>query len=338
MKISIVTVYNSYNCGSFLQAYALYRTLKKKGKDVTFLKRKTYRKNKLYSRIIFAAKHFAKGKIKRAYFILVEYFMFHKIQKKLPKTNTLTGKDLVIYGSDTIWNMEDNYFKENWERYWGVGINEKKITYAASVGSTDAEVFYQNPVFKESINAFSGISVRDEHTFEIAETLLEDDKTPQMVVDPTMLVSRDEYDNMAEKCKEKDFILLYYFGKMTKMQTQNLQAFAKENKKKIIRFGKDIPFHPSLMIAYYKKADYVITDTFHGNVFSIIFNKNFVSFGKEKKKVENLLKSFGLSDRLLDKEDNIAEIFSVKIDYNTVNEILEQKRKQSLDYLEQFLN
>ena len=124
MKIGIVTVYNSYNCGSFLQAYALYRTLLDEGNDVAFLHRKIYKTNKLYYRVFMAAKKAYRKNIKRAWFTVAEYFLFNKNQKCLPKIETLDGRDLVIYGSDTIWNMEEPYLKENWKRYWGVGVKE----------------------------------------------------------------------------------------------------------------------------------------------------------------------------------------------------------------------
>ena len=87
------------------------------------------------------------------------------------------------------------------------------------------------------------------------------------------------------------------------------------------------------MIAYYKAADYVITNTFHGNVFSILFNKKFISYGKEQKKVVDLLKEFGLSHRLLNNEDSITEILSAEINYDKINATLAEKRQQSLNFL-----
>jgi len=332
MKIGIVTVYNSYNCGSFLQAYALYKTLKKNEVDVSFLKREPYRIGTFYYRFGKASKAFLKGHPIRALFIIREHFNFKSVQKILPKIDSLEGIDLVIYGSDTIWNIEAAYFKENWEKYWGKDVENKKITYAASVGSTDENAFYENPGFKKCINDFSDVSVRDEHTYSIALNLLES-KKPVMVVDPTILLSVEEYDEIMGKCSRKDFILVYYFGKMTKKQKQAVEEFAKSQNKRIIYFGKNIPYSPKLMIAYYKAADYVITNTFHGNVFSILFNKKFISYGKEQKKVVDLLKEFGLSHRLLNNEDSITEILSAEINYDKINATLAEKRQQSLDFL-----
>lgn len=333
MKIGIVTVYNSYNCGSFLQAYALKKTLEKEGHEAVFVKREVYKSNKFYSRAILAVKRFLKGDPKRARFILEEYFAFNKIQKAMPVTEDIKSLDMLVYGSDTIWNMEDPYFKEDWKRYWGVGVENKKITYAASVGTTDENVFYDDPVFEKQIKEFSAVAVRDEHTYKIAEKLLAGEKSPVLVTDPTMLVDISEYEAVAKPCSEKNFILMYYFGNMPKDLEQNIKAFAKEQGKKIIYFGKDIPFEPGMMIGYYNAADYVITNTFHGNVFSIIYNKNFVSYGKEKKKVEILLNDFGLSQRLLDVSENPKDVLLSDIDYSKTNEILKEKRAESLEYL-----
>ena len=92
------------------------------------------------------------------------------------------------------------------------------------------------------------------------------------------------------------------------------------------------------MIGYYKKADYIVTNTFHGNVFSIIFNKQFVSFGKNKKKVKYLLEEFGLSHRLIDETDSISAVLDTAIDYTRINKTLEEKRNASLQYLEEALS
>jgi len=333
MKIGIVTVYNSLNCGSFLQAYALKKTLEKEGHQVVFVKREVYKSNKFLQRVILAIKRGIKGDIKRSKCILNEYFAFNKIQSTVPVTEELKDLDMIVYGSDTIWNFEDQYFKDNWKKYWGVGVDNKKITYAASVGTTDEKEFVGNFDLEKCINEFSAVSVRDEHTYKIASKMLDGEKEPVLVTDPTMLVDVSEYEAVEKPCTEKNFILMYYFGNMPKELEEKIKAFAKEQGKKIIYFGKDIPFEPGRMIGYYKAADYVITNTFHGNVFSIIYNKQFVSFGKEKKKVEILLRDFGLSDRLLDVSQDPTETLLSNIDYEKVNEILEEKRKESLDYL-----
>ena len=338
MKIGIVTVYNSYNCGSFLQEYALRKTLEKEGHKAVFVKREVYKSNKFMSRAILAAKRVLKGDPKRAMFTLNEYFAFNRIQKIMPVTENIKDLDMVVYGSDTIWNMEDPYFVENWKRYWGVGVENKKITYAASVGTTDENVFYDDPVYEKYIKEFSAVAVRDEHTYKIAEKLLGGEKTPVLVTDPTMLVDVSEYEPVATPCNEKNFILMYYFGNMPKELEESIKAFAKEQGKKIIYFGRDIPFEPGKMISYYKAADYVITNTFHGNVFSILYNKKFVSYGKEKKKVEILLRDFGLSERLLDVSESPKEMLLQDIDYSKTNEILKEKRAESLEYLKTYTN
>ncbi|MBE7049636.1 MAG: polysaccharide pyruvyl transferase family protein [Ruminococcaceae bacterium] len=334
MKIGIVTVYNSYNCGSFLQAYALYKTLIE-NHDVVFLKREPYKPGKLWYRVCLAIKYVMRRDFRRAGLIFIEHFCFKKMQKKLPKTDTLDGLDLVIYGSDTIWNLDVRYFRDNWEKYWGNGVKNKKITYAASVSSTDKKEFSDNPELKKCINEFSGVSVRDEHTYAIAQDLLEN-KKPVRVIDPTMLLSPDDYVDVTGKCKKDGFILVYFFGDMTKEQKTQMKNFAKSHNKKIVFFGKNIPFSPKRMISCYKAADYVITNTFHGNVFSILFNKKFISYGKHQKKVSGLLEEFGLSKRLLNNDDAIDEVLSSEINYDNVNALLSEKRNKSLNYLKQF--
>ncbi len=337
MRIGIVTVYNSYNCGSFLQAYALYRFLSEKGHEVFFVERQTYKTNKLWYRFLRSIKNLVKGNIHEAKTIIQLYFLFKKIIRFFPIIEDTNSLDLIITGSDTVWNLDDAYFYSNWKRYWGYDVKNKKITYAVSAGTTPKEEFLKKPEFKECINEFAGISVRDSHTYEIAKMLLEDGRKPEMVVDPTMLVPRENYQDIEKKCNERNFILVYYFGNMLKELAKEIKAFAEKENMKIITFGKDIPFEPGLMLGYYRAADYVITNTFHGNIFSILYNKRFVSFGKEKKKVELLLQDFELGERLLDVGDNLEETLYRGIDYNRTNEIIRQKRRDSVKYLERFL-
>lgn len=339
MKIGIVTVYNSFNCGSFLQAYALYNFLRKhKGCDVAFLKRNRNlnKRNIFYYRLAIACKLFLRGKRQEAATLLKMGAAFRRSQKLLPVVTTAEGCDLLIYGSDTIWNLEVSYFLTNWARYWGDGVTVKKITYAASVGSTPSGVFYADPKYKKLMNEFAGVAVRDERTYEMANTLLEG-RTPQLVVDPTMLVPLEEFQAIAKPCKEKDFILVYYFGNMPKKLSDKLNAFAKAKNKKIITFGTSIPFDPGLMLGYYEAADYVVTNTFHGNVFAVLYNKNFVGYGKEKSKVKLLLEEFGLSERLLDFDDDCEAAFQKGCDFTKANSVLLEKRQESASYLEAFL-
>lgn len=343
MKIGIITVYNSYNCGSFLQAFALYRTLDKMGHDVYFIKRN----NKMYKFTSYGlriCKNILKGNYKKVSFFFREHFKFAKYLKMLPVVENTKNMDVLVYGSDTIWNLEDKYFEKNWKRYWGFGISQKKITYAASVGSTSEDKICGNSSLCECISDFDSISVRDEHTYNIVKRILSGNSNVLIVTDPTMLLDREEYQTISKPCNEKNFILLYYFGRIPDSVMKQIKDFAHTEGKKIISFGSceaadvNIPFDPGMMLGYYQNADYIVTNTFHGNIFSIIFNKQFISFGKEKTKVALLLQDFGLEQQLLDENNNIDSVLKNKIDYSYANKVLSNKKKESLEYLNKCVN
>lgn len=343
MKIGIVTVYNSYNCGSFLQAFALYKLLKKND-DVYFIKNKTLsNKDRLYYRILQAGKYVLKGNLKKAVFILKKYFIFRKCRRKLPIKKEYSDIDLFIYGSDTIWNISNYYFMKEWKKYWGYGVTQKKITYAVSAGGTQDDKFLENTELIKCISEFSAISVRDEHTYSIVKKMIPDGEKVKRVVDPTLLLNVQEYKNIAKKCKDEDFILVYAFSDIHKEAIVQIRKFAQEKGKKIIAFGEDfpadknIPYNPFSFLGYYEKADYIITNTFHGTIFSIIFNKKFVSYGKKKKKVKLLLDEFGLSNQNVGEAENISSVIEKEINYEKVNSLIVEKRKESMEYLNEFI-
>lgn len=344
MKIGIVTVYNTPNCGSFLQAYALQKALCKKGHEVCFLKNEINTKRKWYYRLPQTVKYLLKGDFVTVRELTEPYSIFRPLQREFLITSKADNLDLVIYGSDTVWNIADSYFLKHWKRFFGHGVSAKKISYAASAGSTTLDVFTKIPEIQEALSEFSGLGVRDVPTSEIVRALLPEYEDVTQVVDPTMLLACEDYEEISVACTEKDFILVYYFGNMPEALVNNIQAFAKAQNKKIVAFGNrpwadvELPFDPELMMGYYKHADYVVTNTFHGNIFSILFHKQFISFGKQKRKVEALLKEFGLSNRLLDETEDIEEILMQEIDHGEVKQKLKLKREASYQYLETFLN
>jgi len=88
------------------------------------------------------------------------------------------------------------------------------------------------------------------------------------------------------------------------------------------------------MLAYYNGATAVMTDTFHGTIFSIIFNKQFISVVKEKNKIWNLLDAYNLQDRMFDKRTKISDILDKSICYNEVCEMIKKDRIRSRRFLD----
>jgi len=339
MKIGIVTVYNSYNCGSFLQATSLYKFLEEKGHNVCFIKRPTNKEHCLYHRILMSVKYALKKQKLKSKHILSTYFSYKDQLKSFLIEDFNDSIDLYIYGSDTIWNIHDKYFKSEWKRFWGYEIPKRKVAYAPSVGNTLPQEVSDIPELVNCLLSFSAISVRDKQTMDVVNTLTQKDMDIVQVLDPTMLLDTSYYNKMASQCNESNFVLVYAFSDLSLDAVNSIRSFAQKNKKKIIAFGDNfpadvnIPFEPSVMLGYYNKADYVFTNTFHGTVFSIIYNKNFASYGRKKIKVTQILDDFGLSQRNVDCNSNLHDVMSSNIDYHVIKQIIAEKRKLSIDYL-----
>lgn len=344
MRVGIVTIYNSQNCGSFLQSLALLTYVKELGYDTAIAKNKMYYKNKLFYRCMMSFKYILKGQMKKAARILKTSAGFSRCRKKHHNYRLVKNNDLCIYGSDTIWNFDDDYFGKEWRHYWGLGYGGKKIAYAPSIGPTDAEKIVENPQLCDCIKDFSSLSVRDEGTYRVVSSVLGEKADVPYVVDPTMLMPRVFYEGIANECKDRDFILFYYFGAVDKAYMQEIKSYAEKNGKRLICFGdnitgvdKNVCFNPLDMLGYYAAADMIITNTFHGNVFSLIFNKPFVNIDAGKAKVDDLLLQFELSGRTSKSPQDFLKIASENIDFANANRLLAEKRAFSADYIKNAL-
>ena len=216
MKICIVTVYDSLNSGSFWQAYALKCFLENKGNEVFFLKRNIKdRMNLIISHSKKTIGFFLFKGIKSGINKVKINHSFWKLQKNF---NTVTYKeaekmDLIIIGSDTLWNIDDVFFKKNYKLFFGGKfINNKQITYAISSANAQTEEVCKLESLNNYINNFEAISVRDNKT----KSLIKDIYNRKIfeVCDPTFLLEKKDYEKMVISNKIKDkYIFLYLFHK-----------------------------------------------------------------------------------------------------------------------------
>ncbi len=340
MKVGIVTVYNSFNCGSFLQAYAMQETLAEFGCQPLFIKNQVTLKSRLWPRLLKAVKYFCLGQPQKAAHFIQVYVNFRKVEKDLTVAPDYTGMETVVYGSDTIWNIDQKNIYKNWKRYYGTDFHGRKIAYAISVGSAQTQALMEHPELCRAVADFEAIAVRDHSTYSFVRACRPDDQQIQYVVDPTMLQPVQMYEAIAPEIDARGYILFYFFGKISDSLRMQIQEFANKTGRKIIAMGQNAQWadvhvcnDPYLMLSYYKHADFVITDTFHGNIFSLLFNKQFISYGKEKHKVSDLLEYFAQTDRLVQDEDDITALLQKPVDYEKTNDLIRTAREQARQYL-----
>ena len=344
--VCIYTVYNTENCGSFLQAYALQTIIRRMGYDACFsstIKEKNPT-HTLKNTITVALKRFLKLRWVEGFREIEKYYKFEKAQRAFLKIDDdshlkLKPVSAVVVGSDTVWNLDSSFFKknictyfaQNWEGY-------NRCTYAVSVANTSLEEFEQTNSICEMMSGFENISVRDEKTALIVKALI--GVEPARVCDPTMLLTCDDYDELLRKPLEEPYIFIYAFEGFSLSLKKKIMEFSKKEKLKIVTLGhyrdstwlQSQNICPDNFITLMKYASYVITDTFHGTVFSMIYNKQFVVIEQGKNKVREVLDKYGLGSRLCTC-NSIDSVISQRIDYSVVNKSMIRDRNFSLSYL-----
>ncbi len=345
MKINIVTVYNSDNCGSFLQAWALWKHLSSAENDVSFcrFKRPT---GVYFNRFSSCVKCLLKLRLKRAKSVFVKMSDFIRIRKQLKMSNADNSADLYIFGSDTLWNFDDNFFANNMDFFTGTNITKPCYTYSMSVASTSTENFCKNENGINNIKRFKAIAVRDEHSRNVISTVYPSENIVK-TIDPTLLLSKEDYIKNFDSSEAVGgkYLAVYYFGDISEDIWKALKSFAQKKGLKIVNVGvyeekydKCVVNSPNNFIKAFANADYIFTNTFHGCVFSTIFNKQFATNGIHKKKIEGFLQEFSLLDRVMTQAEDIEKIFTTPVDYDNVNNSVNEARKKSEDYLQRVLN
>lgn len=349
MKIGILTVPFNNNYGGFLQAFALKKVFTDLGHDVVFINRQPGRhKNvKFYVKKILSLFHLYKTeyeKKKEIEKISINTNQFktqylepiteeYKTSDELKKCLQL-GIDCFVVGSDQVWKchrsrkdfIDDFYFN------FLNGADIPRFSYAASMGIDTMEY----PIQKQKIcsgllDSFLAISVREATTAMIFEKQW-GKKNVQVVLDPTMLHSKDVYYDLFSKkynAPQYKYLCSYILDETKELRCEiencasrlSLQILdVKAQTGKLNKLAVLIPVEEWLANIYY--ADYVITDSFHGMVFSIIFNKPFIVYLNENRgaaRVMDLLDRFGLTERVVTNAKELENKIFKEIDWNTVN-------------------
>ena len=349
-KIAIVTFQRTCNYGAALQCYALKKKLEKKNNEVSVIDYRNEHIEKEYK--IF------KGSVKDIVFLknnLKNIRNFKKFNKKLNfskeyyevnefKKNT-EKFDIYITGSDQVWNPDitgglDDVYSLNFRN------NAKRVSYAASIGIDEIPNNLKS-IYKEKLSNLDLISVREENAKNELENIIQNKKI-NVVLDPTLLLTKDDWKELAGDRKIKDKYLLVYSLKEDERLIKLANDMAKKTNLRIVHFRKsnkkykeNNPINlstvgPDDFVNAIMYADIVLTNSFHGTAFSIVLNKDFYCFLPKgtSSRVKNLLKIVKLEDRILENEHNIK---FVKINYEIVNKYLNEEREKSEKYIKAIL-
>ena len=366
MKIGILTLDLNKNYGGILQCYALQTVLERMGNEVSVL---YVKKVAWYIRLRLIFSRFIKAYILKTE---PEYYGM-KTEKEILMQNTqpfinkyirlkkvqgwqcFSEKDFnaIIVGSDQIWRpfyfqpIQNAYlsFAQSWK-------NVKRIAYAASFGTDEWEyTSEETKVCSELIKKFDAVSVRELSGVNLCRKYLQINAI--QLVDPTLLLSPDDYLSIisdATLTERRNGLLCYILdGTEEKYQFANILATQKGLTPFLVNnpktetdeyFADRIQLPVDQWIAGFRDAEFVVTDSFHGCIFSILFNKPFIVIGntiRGMSRINSLLKIFHLENRLVMVGDTQAFLERSSIPWEEINCILEKERKRAFEFLNQNL-
>jgi len=364
MKAGIITFHRSINFGAVLQAYALKTTIDKLGVQAQIINYTTehLEKNVKMERLLTKLR-LAKNPIKMMSVLIYGYYIKQKKNKfiefsneKLSLTKIFSCKnieqlsdafDIFITGSDQVWNDQCTGFDKNYFLSF-VKNSFKKNSYSASFGFDKIPDEHYSE-YKKLLSDFNNISVREQKGFEIIYDLLK--RNIEVTLDPTLLLRANQWLEIARPATNlKNYILVYEMAHsdrlinfISKLQKQTgLQVVFISNKyeKKIKKTINIRGAGPKEFISLFNNARYIVTNSFHGICFSIIFEKTFFaellpSPSKVNSRITNILSLFNLNNRFT---DNFSDSKVIDIDYTEANKILDNERQKSVDYLKKILN
>jgi len=361
MKVGVITFHSANNYGATLQTWALQKVLKELGADAGVINYHPDIIDALYDpmQLSKGLKRFAKM-LKLALRNRDSLARYNKFQKFLRNNFNLIGDfknyeelekaglnlDAYIVGSDQVWNPTHigGYDPAYYLEFARAG--SKKISYAASVGTDYINPKYQDKM-KKALHSFTAISVRERSIQEQVSAL--SGKPVELVLDPTLLLSREDYDEIKVKSRIKEpYILLYMIEK-------NPQVISLANKLSV-SLGMPViqrrpikglvnelpPFYTAdagEFLGLIEGASYVISNSFHGTVFSIIYGKPFVSMlhSDTGSRVVDLLTELGLESHILYDLADFEGYSMFKMDNDVVSKKLEKLKQASLDFLKKSL-
>lgn len=371
MKVGIMSMQRIENYGSFLQAYSLRQMLEELGYEVVFVdyviepcivqvpqppvppqRSMLYRTVRRIYYLLLDTIRTLSGE-KKAEQILEESRLrncYAEYVQQLGVTEERTENipvDVLVIGSDEVFNcLQTNPAVGYSKQLFGEGVNAGKvITYAACAGFTNVEGLQKYGILDEVSTMlkknFAYFSVRDQNTFELVKCLT--GKTPTLHLDPVLIA--DFSLQIVEKHDLKNYVVVYSYEERMSNRTDErnvIQTFAHKHGLKTVSIGNyqtwtdlHIPATPFEMLGYLKNAEYVITDTFHGTVFSVILEKKFATLIRESnsQKIGSLLLHFGLADRQVKQLGELEQIVMSDIDYKKANVIRKRGREATLKYL-----
>lgn len=357
-KTATVTWIKYHNFGTFLQAYALQQVILCQGYDNDILDDTSIREERKSGRgrLLRGIAGHLRSFLKRDDYFWIQrradryYWDFRKkylkVNTRIQPLKSLNRKyDTFICGSDQIWYPSLNIYSP----YYYLSFAEKrKVAYAPSIGTIDYPAEFV-PKVRPLLEKFDNLSVREKQGAEILSTML--GREVGSVLDPTLLLEGESWKIFVKDVSPvKEKYILCYFLTPNRWYMEYVQEFARRmdlpvkifcTQRCYLDWADIVTAGPEEFLDYIWHSDYFFTDSFHGSIFSILFEKRFCTFKRfadtsklnQNSRVTHLFALLGLEDYFIS-ESRIGEVESLSvIDWSRVKEKLDVYRRQSLDYL-----
>jgi len=363
-RVGILTLNGYVNYGNRLQNYALQEVLKNFGFEVETIRVNRSGKSEILQRVkninnfhdfLMKVKkrmnYYLQKKVRHSRELLFREFSDkHLYETKNIISNDSEAEELNEYfdyfvtGSDQVWNP--NNLRGTSFFFLTFTDKAKRIAYAPSFGVSEIED-KDKVNYEKWLSDINKLSVREEAGAKIIKELTGRDAP--VLVDPTLLLTKTEWLRISKKAKnkpQKKYLLTYFLGGVPHDYKSQVDIIAKQNNLDIINLGdiKDKATYvtgPSEFIDYINSCSLVFTDSFHGTVFAILFEKPFIVFKRPGSmnmysRINTLLDKFELNSRKIENISSKENILNM--DFSSIPTILEVERKKAMDYLKEVLN
>ena len=369
-KISIVTAAPYVqNYGSICLTYATQEIFKKYGYDAEILNysRKSFQEANDFKDIIESLhKRDASRKYPFLIRVALAFFLYPSIKKMSNMTSVFFDRyikvsrrlytneealiknppeaDIYCTGGDQMWNEQCNFHKTLREFYLSfVPHNKPKISFSTSIGKKAFDE-WELPEVLPLLNGYDIISLREKETVGYFNEL--GVKNVYNLIDPTLLLDREKWDELAShRIIKGSYILMYEIARTGELLSY-AKRLAKAKGKRLVRINR-FWFHnlkygdavycpsPEQWLSLFKNADCIVTNSFHGVVFSIVFERQFIFVpGANPMRLINMMSSLGIEGRYCGNIDKVCRIYENKIDYSIVQRKLREEREK----LDRFFN
>lgn len=372
MKIGIITIHNSPNYGASLQAFALWKYITDCGHECEIIDlHRPHQADFVPSKKYVASRYkkdSSKTKIKKLIYRLLgrkaQRYLTEEARKKFDAFNSQIRLsrpyygvdelylnpplyDIYITGSDQLWNPTQSFCIEPYFLTF-VPKGKRKISYSSSIGITEL-TNKEKDMFRKALVQYDAISVRETQAKELLQNFIA--KEIVQVADPTFLLPLETWQSIAVKPQEKGKYLLLFTLGFNKTMLEYAMNLGNQSGLRVVYLTavqpKDNGHYkavadagPQEWIGYIANAEMVITDSFHGSVFSIITGTNnfftYISPSNQRgSRITDLLETFGLTDHLLKQElhQTYRELSAIEVNHEQVAEIIQKERERSQYFL-----